>query len=197
MLKSTNSIVRLSASVCMSALLGLSAFLPVMQNANAQCLPGVGANIGVNSPTPSIMLTHLGQTVQVAHLGDTITVFAVSVSVASGSGGCAVTNGQGWIVYPANNVNKAMQDFNLPSDADGGGSFVCPGGSPSRGTCLPFAQSYTVSFADMNRHLLFSTNNGSIGSTCDVPGRFQEVQFAYSVLGNNLPSGAATACPKQ
>src|SRR5882724_448581 len=135
----------------------------------------------------------------VAHVGETITILGGQVSSSGSGSGCAVTNGQGWIVYPNNTVQKAIQDFSLQSGAAGGGNCLCPGTCSPGGisTCLPFTQTYVVNVADINRHLSFTTNNGSIGNNCDVPGREQEVQFAFNVVGNNLPSGAATACPKQ
>src|SRR5882724_4747552 len=109
---------------CLSTLVGLTLLLFHGQNANAQtCFPGVGANIGIQTPY-SILLTHCAgtpvscQSVMVAHVGETITILGGQVS-SSGSG-CAVTNGQGWIVYPNNTVQKAIQDFSLQSGADGG-----------------------------------------------------------------------------
>src|SRR6266404_3071905 len=205
MLNHKTSTSQLRAALCASPLVGLALLLFHGQNANAQtCFPGVGANIGIVTPY-STLLNHCAgtplscQSVQVAHVGETITILGVQVT--SAGSGCAVTNGQGWVVYPNNSFQKAIQDFSLQSGLVGGGNCVCPGTCTPAGvdiaTCMPFTQTYVVNTADINKRLLFATNNGSIGNTCDIPAREQEVQFGFNVVGNSLPSGAATACPKQ
>ncbi len=100
MLKSTNSIVRLSASICLSALIGLSASLLPSQNASAQacnCVGGALATAITVAPT-------------VAHVGDTVTVTRIGTIIGSlgGVGGCVVTNGISYIMYPNGNSSTAL-----------------------------------------------------------------------------------------
>src|SRR5882672_8856719 len=159
MLNHKASTSQLRAALCASPLVGLALLLFHGQNANAQtCFPGVGANIGIQTPY-STLLNHCAgtplscQNVMVAHVGETITILGGQVS-SSGSG-CAVTNGQGWIVYPNNTIQKAIQDFSLQTGDAGGGNCICPGTCSPGGisTCLPFTQNDIVNTADINRHL--------------------------------------------
>src|SRR5215475_9029233 len=90
--KYESTVSRWGLSVCMAVLVGLSPLVP--QDAKAQgCFPGVGANIGVATPSAPGGLGSGGVEVQigvesflVAHLNDTITILGLSVA----STGCGV-----------------------------------------------------------------------------------------------------------
>ena len=178
--------ISLSAIVAVGALLSAG-------NALAQaCNPGVGANIGVTTPTGTTIVYN-GTPTLVAHIGDTVTVNSLAVFTSAFGSTCGVTNGQGWVVYPNNSNQKAMQNFTLLSSAQGGSGHQCPSADA---VCLTFTQTYVVNAADMNKMLLFTTNNGTIGNTCQAFPQFNEVQFAFSVIGTPVGSpGGATACP--
>jgi uncharacterized membrane protein len=156
------------------------------------CNPGVGANIGVTTPTGTSVI-HNGTPTLVAHIGDTVTINSLAVFTSSFGSTCGVTNGDGWVVYPDNSSQKAMQNFTLASSAAGGSGHQCPSADT---VCMPFTQTYIIAAKDMNQPLSFTTNNGTIGNTCQAFPQFNEVQFAFSVIGTPVGSpGGATACP--
>jgi uncharacterized repeat protein (TIGR01451 family) len=167
--------------------------LPGPEKLMAQvCNPGVGANIGVLTPTGATVV-HNGTPTLVAHIGDTIMINSLAVFTSAFGSTCGVTNGQGWVVYPNNSSQKAMQNFTLASSAAGGSGHQCPSADA---VCMSFTQTYVVNAADMNQPLSFTTNNGTIGNTCQAFAQFNEVQFAFSVIGTPVGSpGGATACP--
>ena len=156
------------------------------QNSLAQeCGPGIGAGIGVMTPTGAA-IEHNGDSTLVAHIGDTITINSVAVFTSAFGSTCGVTNGQCWVVYPDNTVQEAMHNFTLLSSAAGGSGHQCPSADS---VCLPFAQTYVVDTNDINKPLSFSTNNGSVGIAIEAPAQPNEVQFALVETGT--PVGGA------
>jgi hypothetical protein len=165
------------------------------QNTLAQvCNPGgLFASMGIVTPTGASIF-HDGAPILVAHIGDTITIYDLVVGTGSFGGSCGVTNGQGWVVFPDNTVQKAMQNFTLLSSAAGGSGQQCPFADT---VCLSFTQTYVVNAADMNKMLLFTTNNGTSANTCQAAPQINEVQFAFNAIGTPVgsPGGGDTACP--
>src|SRR4051812_49328761 len=152
MSKHKTSKLNASFLACFSAI-ALAAMVGA-QSARAQtCNPGIGANIGVSTPTGATIMVN-GTPTLVAHVGDTVTITSLAVFNSSFGNTCGVTNGQGWVVYPNNTFQKAMQDFLLRSSAAGGQGHQCPSADP---VCLPFTQTYTINAADINKALSFTT----------------------------------------
>src|SRR5437870_1344700 len=99
MCKFKPSNVKLPASVCLSALLGLGTFLLPTNSARAACSSGgnlgAGLVVQVDNVTPADGV--------IAHIGDTLTLHDVSVNLGGTS--CNASNGMTWVVYP-NNHNE-------------------------------------------------------------------------------------------
>src|ERR1041385_5974664 len=91
------------------ALLGMA--LPIWNAQAANCLPGVGAAIGVDTPYGNATIPHNGQDILIAHCNDVLTISGVSVFNAPNT--CALINGQGYVVLPDNSPHQAMQNFTL------------------------------------------------------------------------------------
>src|SRR2546425_341837 len=141
-LKFTN--IRMPASVCLPALLGLAtSLLPLNTHAAVSCNKGLGASINTDLTT--------------AHINDIVTVTFVKISTSSGD--CAITNVNGWIVLPDNTFRKVVasgsQGFPLGPACASCGADADPNCISS--FCLPISFSYQIKPTDLNNPLSFTT----------------------------------------
>jgi len=138
MCKSKFAKIRLSASVGVPALIGLSMFLLPTENAQAQagCTPSIG-------DAPTFLEAR-------AHVGDTVHITRVDLVV--GNNTCQLANGTNWLIYPNNTPVIVTAGYTtLFGTAE---TIFCPGTS-LRG-CVPYTDTYTILAADVGRNLSFT-----------------------------------------
>src|SRR6266567_707691 len=190
--------IRLSASVCLTALIGLSASLLPIQTTSAQtcnCVGGALATAITVAPT-------------VAHVGDTVTVTRIGaiIGVLGGVGGCVVTNGISYIMYPNGNSSTALltatgnapgangmngvQEYELHFKMLGDGcagpdSVQCLPSVAGDAGCVTFTTSYVILASDVGMQLgPFVTPNprpdGLVGGQGSIfqPGVAKRIHFA-------------------
>src|SRR5216683_3367854 len=149
MLKSTNSIVRLSASVCMSAVLGVSGLVLTPQTVRgdtSSCQAEAGAGVDV---TPFI-----------AHTNDIITINLLKASVANND--CSLVNVIGFLVKPDNSSQLVITNCTLDSGpANVSTTFSCPTNQPGAtgtGTCIgTVSYTYQVRAVDVGQGVSFTS----------------------------------------
>src|SRR5262249_32286580 len=101
------------------------------------------------------------------------------------------TNFNTFVVFPDNNAQQVNHVDNIPAgtscDAVNGAPFdlICPGGGAS---CIPFNNTYVVSFADVGRNLTFSRTVGSFTAVCNAGGIPGFIQFEEAGAGAALTS---------
>src|SRR6266700_2641621 len=150
MCKFKPSNVKLPASVCLSALLGLGSFLLPTKSARAVCTSGgnlgAGLVVQVDNVTPADGVK--------AHIGDTLTLNDISVNLGGTS--CNASNGMTWVVYPNNHNELAMQSFNLLQ----GGQIFCDSTSHVNDpSCRTITTSWTITLADVSPRTIGITTN--------------------------------------
>src|SRR5947209_4104297 len=100
MFKSKFKTIRLPASACVSALIGLTGFLLPTQKGWSQCVPGVGGGFS----------QRIQVSPGVAHVGDIITIENLVAKVDNGT--CTVTNGVSYVMYPNGNTTVVTSGGN-------------------------------------------------------------------------------------
>src|ERR1043166_3563330 len=203
--------MQLSASACLSALLGLSGLLLPIQNVQASCGPGLGAVTTITKDAAgAIPLT-------VTHIGDTVFIYTVEAGNLGSS--YASSNIDVYLLLPNGTTNHVATNVRLQaglscvSAANGGGAanFGCgPGGAGATfgaalGNCLAFPTTYLVSANDLGRCLSFSITKGnlttSVGPVCPAAHaiEFLEVAAGNAVQtdGTIFTGGNAQAAPNQ
>ncbi len=142
--------IGLTASVCLSALVGLGSFLLPTNSARAACTSGgnlgAGLVVQVDAVTPSDGVK--------AHIGDTLTLNDVSVNLGGTS--CNASNGFTWVIYPDNHNEVAMQSFNLSQ----GGQIFCDSTSHVNDpSCRTITTSWTITLADVSPRTIAIVTN--------------------------------------
>src|SRR5216683_5834049 len=193
--------MRLSASVCLSTMIGIAASLLPGSNAQAQSCGNALAASPVIFPISGSKVI----------VGQTITITRVGLN-SGDPGNCLFRNGEGFLLIPSGTMTRVVTNLNLnpPGFPPPPTTFInCFGtnSTAAEGTCFAFSQTYIVSAADVGQtHSIILPARGqlTVPQTVVFPGVAGEVIFgaAADVDGFNpadpsSPTGFATGSGSQ